>query len=306
MIQRLRCWQCLIALLVLLGLWACEPTESPTSSTPDPDVVDNESAAAPVQTLPELVDQLADGSPGPELVVLAPGSFTMGSPPDEPGRYPNEALHTVTLSKAFAISRFEITFDEYAHFVNDQGGKLPDDQDWGRGQRPVINISWRDALSYTDWLSAQTGQRYRLPTEAEWEYAARGGTQTAYWWGDSFDASKLNCYGCDPSMELSAPLPVGQFPANPFGLHDVLGNVWEWTCSNYSENYDGSEIACSARADDSNKTIRGGSYQNRATVTPRFGPQEQKLQPLRCAVRDHFHPDDRNDIAGFRVVREVQ
>ncbi|MCB1815901.1 MAG: SUMF1/EgtB/PvdO family nonheme iron enzyme, partial [Candidatus Competibacteraceae bacterium] len=94
--------------------------------------------------------------------------------------------------------------------------------------------------------------------------------------------------------------------ANAFGLYDVLGNVWEWTCSNYSEDYDGSETRCSEVADASNKAIRGGSYQNRPVVTARFTPQEGERHALRCAVRDYFYPDDRNDILGFRVVRTLQ
>jgi formylglycine-generating enzyme required for sulfatase activity len=301
MMQLSRPWHILITLPVLL--FACgDPTEPPQDT---PVVITTDMPSPQPVNETQLVDQLADGSNGPELVILKPGRFIMGSPPSEVGRYPNEVLHELTLDQPFAIGRYEITFDDYARFVDNQGGELPDDQEWGREQRPVINISWQDALAYTDWLSAQTGQRYRLPTEAEWEYAARAGTQTAYWWGEAFDPTQLNCYGCDPAMELSAPLPVGQFLPNPFGLYDVLGNVWEWTCSNYSEDYDGTENQCSPRAEDTTKTIRGGSYQNRPSVSPRFGPQDQTLRPLRSAVRDKFHPDDRNDIIGFRVVREI-
>lgn len=312
-------WLIIILLLILLGLclgfsfWWGGPTPSTsvtsgapaTSSTPQTNAGNTANTAAP-HVIEQLRDTLTSGDQGPELVLIPAGTFQMGSPDSEPGRYPNERLHTVTIEHTFAISRYEISFDEYALFAQTSGHPLPSDQDWGQKQHPVINVSWLDAMAYTDWLSTQTGQHYRLPTEAEWEYAARAGTQTAYWWGDTFKPAWLNCYGCDPNKELSTPLPVGQFPANAFGLYDVLGNVWEWTCSNYSEDYDGSETRCSEVADASNKAIRGGSYQNRPVVTARFTPQKGERHALRCAVRDYFYPDDRNDILGFRVVRTLQ
>ena len=252
-----------------------------------------------------LRDTLADGSSGPELVLISAGEFVMGSPDDEVGRYPNEQQHTVTIEQGFAIGRYEVTFEEYIVFAEASGRAVPDDQNWGRGQHPVINVSWRDALAYTEWLSQQTGQRYRLPTEAEWEYVARGGSQSAYWWGEEFKPEWVNCYGCNSKQEVSAPVPVGQFPANPFGVYDVLGNVWEFTCSNYVEEYDGSEMQCSDASDEANKSIRGGSYQNRAEVSARYSMQAEVFRPLRCAVRDKFFPEDHNDIIGFRVARDL-
>ena len=299
--------------LIALALWSfgsneqSETAVSGAAVSPDQSVTSNDNSS-PTDTMQAglvLRDTLADGSLGPELVVMAAGVFIMGSPDNERGRYSNEKQHPVSIDRAFAIGRFEVTFDEYSVFAEASGREIPDDQGWGRGQNPVINVSWRDALAYTEWLSKQTGQRYRLPTEAEWEYVARGGTQSAYWWGDDFKPEMLNCYSCNPSQEVSAPKPVGQFPVNPFGVYDVLGNVWELSCSNYSESYDGSETRCSDPSDDANKSIRGGSYQNRPEISSRYTMHEEIFHPLRCAVRDSFHPDDHNDIIGFRVVREL-
>lgn len=306
----------LIVLIVLViislgsALWLLSPhkmPDSPVSNAVNARSTDaNATETAAVPDDPYFHDTLADGAAGPELARIPAGEFQMGSPKNEPGRYDNEATRQVVIDQAFAIGRYEVTFDEYMQFARATDREIPDDHDWGYGQQPVINISFRDALAYTGWLSQQTGHEYRLPTEAEWEYAARGGTQTAYWWGKQFNPAMLNCYGCNPSQEISAPTPVGQFPANPFGLYDVLGNVWEWTCSNYSEQYDGQQLRCAPAHDKSNKAIRGASYQNRPEVEARFSMNGEVFHPLRVAVRDKIHPDDENDILGFRVVRELR
>ena len=149
---------------------------------------------------------------------------------------------------SWAIGRSEITFDDWAACVEAgacRGGQ--DDHGWGRGSRPVINVTWADANAYADWLSRLTGARYRLPSEAEWEYAARAGTSTAYWWGDKIGRGHANCRECDRRWGGRSTAPVASFPPNPFGLYDMNGNVWEWTGQCWSE-------PCRERV------IRGGSW----------------------------------------------
>src|SRR5262249_7834856 len=156
------------------------------------------------------------------------GRFKMGSPDDELDRSDSEGpQHAVTVAKPLAVSKFEVTFDDWdactAAFACAQ---VPDH--WGRGQMPVINVSWEDAKAYVAWLSQVTGKAYRLLSEAEWEYAARAGTTTRYSWGDDAVAGDANCDGCGGGWKLQQTAPAGTFKPNAFGLHDMHGNVWEW------------------------------------------------------------------------------
>ena len=178
------------------------------------------------------------------MVVVPSGSFRMGSPSNEPGRDDDEGpQRTVTISKSFAVGKFEVTWAEWGACVADGGcdGSGPEgaggDEAWGKGNRPVINVDWNDAKAYVRWLSRKTGETYRLLLEAEWEYAARAGTTTAYSWGSSFGPNKANCGGCGSRWENTAP--VGSFSANAFGLHDLHGNVWEWTEDCWNGSYSG-------------------------------------------------------------------
>lgn len=198
----------------------------------------------------------------PEMVVVPAGRFKMGV---------GSAARDVTIQRAFAVGKLEITFDEWAACVAGGGcssNRSPSDQDWGKGRRPVINVSWNDAKEYVAWLSRKTGQTYRLLTEDEWEYAARAGTTTQYWWGDKFDGSKAN-------NNASQTVPVGQYPANAFGLHDMHGNVREW---------------CEEAFDPSSRVVRGGSWAN-------------SILDLRSAYREGGEPDNRDTETGFRVAR---
>lgn len=211
----------------------------------------------------EFRDTLKDGSKGPEMVVIPAGEFMMGSPEDEGGRYDNERQHLVRIERPFAVGKYEVTFEEYDRFAEATGSKKPGDRGWGRGRRPVINVTWKDAKDYADWLSEQTGEAYRLPKEAEWEYAARAGTQTAYWWGNDIGSNNANCYNCGSRWDRKQTAPVGSFRANAFGLYDTAGNVWEWTCSVYDKNYGGAEQECYSknRADYGvPRVLRGGSW----------------------------------------------
>ena len=165
----------------------------------------------------------------PELVFIPAGSFRMGG-------------NKVSM-KSFYMGKYEVTFAEYDQFAEATGRDKPDDRGWGRGNRPVIKVSWHDATAYAKWLSEQTGGTYRLPTEAEWEYAARADTSSKYWWGNEIGSNNANCDGsCGDSFEYTSP--VGSFSANPFGLHDTAGNVWEWTCSEFKQRSDTKKTQC--------------------------------------------------------------
>ena len=243
-------------------------------------------------------DKLSDGSKGPKMVIIPAGSFVMGSPKSEAGRGIDEGPQHKVNIQSFALGKYEVTFDEYDKFVETINGKKPDDIGWGRGQRPVINVSWNDAKAYAKWLSDQTGKQYRLPTEAEWEYGARAGTTTRYNWGDNIDCSKARYdshYGkCENQRSTDK---VGSFPANPFGLFDVHGNVWEWNQDCYKNSSKGALNDGSARESASGircdyRVLRGGSWGN--------GPQG-----VRSANRDRSTYDYRSGIVGFRLARTL-
>ena len=245
----------------------------------------------------------------PEMVVVPAGSFTMGSLANEEVRSDAEGpQRKVTIARPFAVGKFEVTFAEWDACV--AAGRCkhnPGDQGWGRGKRPVIDVSWDDITKeYLPWLSRKTGKTYRLLTEAEWEYAARGVTSASapskrYWWGDQASHEYAN-YGkdqcCDGLKEgryqWVNTAPVGQFPANPFGLHDMHGNVWEWVQDCWNGSYTGapSEGSAWTTGDCGRRVLRGGSWY----VDP---------QNLRSASRDRFSPVFRLYGFGFRVGRTL-
>ncbi len=228
-------------------------------------------------------DRLRGGGLGPKMVRIPAGSFRMGDIQGG-GDSDEKPVHRVSVGK-FAMGMYEVTFAEYDKFADATGKSKPDDEGWGRGNRPVINVSWYDAIAYAKWLSNQTGKNYRLPTEAEWEYAARAGTETKYWWGNNLDRSKVN-YG----WNLHKTSPVGNYAANKFGLYDTSGNVWEWTCSEFYKKYNNREKQCVSNAN--RLSIRGGSWTNNA----RF---------VRSAYRNRDTPTGRYYDVGFRVSRLV-
>jgi len=237
---------------------------------------------------------------GPEMVFLPGGTFTMGSPADEAGRSNGEwPQHRVSIAP-FAIGRYEVTFEEYDVFARDTGRQLPDDRGWGRGRRPVIHVSWEDAQAYAAWLSKKTGKPYRLPTEAEWEYAARAGTATAYYWGNDarqacqFANVSENAFGCEDGFpERTAP--VGSFQANAFGLQDMLGNVWEWVADCWHDDYQG------APADGRSWEDKGACRSGRRVL--RGGSWFDVPDDVRAASRDWFNPVRRFNDLGFRLAR---
>jgi formylglycine-generating enzyme required for sulfatase activity len=229
------------------------------------------------------------------MIVVPAGKFKMGSPTGEPDRNVTEGpLHEVTIAM-FAASKFEVTFADWDACVFAAAcSQLPDS--WGRGAMPVINVSWRDAKQYVGWLSQLTGQEYRLLTEAEWEYAARAGTDTPYSWGADPASGDANCDGCGSHWDLKQTAPVGSLKPNPFGLYDMHGNVWEWVEDNWHENYIGAPNDGSSwlqGGDPDYRVVRGGSWRN-----------EREL--VRAAVRFKRNINVRFDTLGFRVARTIQ
>jgi formylglycine-generating enzyme required for sulfatase activity len=204
-------------------------------------------------------DVFRDCDACPEMVVVPAGTYVMGE--DKRHRYEKPA-HEVTIAKPFAIGRFELTFDEWeACHADGACEKNPDDHKWGRGRRPVMNISWFDARQYLGWISKKTGHTYRLPTEAEWEYAARAGTRTAYSWGEEPGKTNANCRTCAPHISHKT-YPVGKYEPNPWGLYDVHGNVWEWVEDCWHKSHAGAPADGSARSDGKcrYRVTRSGSW----------------------------------------------
>ena len=243
-------------------------------------------------------ERFSDCAECPELVVVPAGTFTMGSPSSEAVWFDEEgSQHRVTIPSPLAVGVYEVTFAEWDACVSAGGcgGYRPDDEGWGRGARPVVNVNWNDAQSYVRWLSSRTGASYRLLSESEWEYVARAGTRTRYWWGDSVGRNRANCDGCGSRWDNEQTAPVGSFRSNAFGLHDVSGNVWEWVedCSHRSyagAPSDGS--AWTSGGDCSLRVLRGGSWFNYPGL-------------LRSAHRDWDRAGRRVSYVGFRVSRTL-
>ena len=268
---------------------------TPPAPTAEDKTIDTNNATA---TTPVIKKKTATRLPfEPEMVRIPAGTFMMGSPESEKNRNPNEGpQHEVTIA-AFKMGKYEVTFEEYDAFAKATNRKLPNDRGWGRGKRPVINISWHDAQAYVQWLSEQTGKQYRLPTEAEWEYAARAGTQTRYWWGDDIGNNNALCWGCGIEWDGKPTAPAGSFKANAFGLHDTAGNVWEWVEDCWHENYTNAPTDDSAwldanGGDCSRRVVRGGSWDS--------GP-ERLLSASRARSNN---ARDANDIQGFRIAKD--
>ncbi|WP_394809753.1 SUMF1/EgtB/PvdO family nonheme iron enzyme [Nitrosomonas sp.] len=253
----------------------------------------------PTEEKPLLIEQPAVKQPSepkfpfePEMVRIPPGKFLMGS-----ADYDDEKpQHEVTIAYAFEISKYEVTFDEYDAFANATKRQLPSDSGWGRGKRPVINVSFNDAQAYVQWLSNKTGKQYRLPSEAEWEYSARAGTQTAYWWGNDIGRNNAVCMDCGSQWDNKQTAPVGSFNLNAFGLYDTAGNVWEWTQDCWHGNYqnapkDGSAWRDISGGDCSRRVVRGGSWGNYP-------------QNLRSARRSRDGTGAADVILGFRIARD--
>jgi formylglycine-generating enzyme required for sulfatase activity len=245
-------------------------------------------AATPAAPAPKM-GQIRDCNDCPELTAIPPGSFQMGSNDLYEFEKP---VHPVAI-RGFLLGTREVNFEEWDRCVNEGGCNYrPDDRGLGRGKRPVTDIHWNDANAYLAWLSARTGKRYRLPSESEWEYAARAGATTAYPWGQSVEKDRANCLGCNDQPRRSA-VASGQYPPNAFGLYDMAGNAAEWVADCWSENYrttprDGSAHVVPGCRE---RVLRGGSFNN----DPRY---------LRSAARFKYEADVRFYTNGLRVARE--
>ncbi|RWX51337.1 Formylglycine-generating enzyme, required for sulfatase activity, contains SUMF1/FGE domain, partial [Candidatus Electrothrix marina] len=228
-----------------------------------------------------------DHTTGPEMVLLSGGRFQMGDIQGT-GSEDERPVHEVNLD-TFAIGRYPVTFVEYDAFCEATGREKPNDQGWGRGYRPVINVGWQDAVDYCEWLSRETGQTYRLPTEAEWEYACRAGSESAWCFGD--DEKSLGEYAWYDKNSKNRTHPVGEKKANAWGLYDMHGNVWEWCQDWYDDEY---YAACHKQgvvknsigpSSGSDRVIRGGGWDG----NPWF---------VRSADRFRISPDRRSSGLG--------
>ena len=246
-----------------------------------------------------FTDELSSGGVGPEMVVIPAGRFRMGCVSRRECTGDQFPVHEVAIPQPFAVSKYEATFEEWDACVSGGGcdGYRPGDESWGRNRLPVINVSWDDAREYVAWLSGQTGAEYRLLNEAEWEYVARAGSQTAYSWGNDVGVNRANCGDyelqvletCGDRWENSSP--VGSFVPNAFGVHDMHGNVWEWVEDCWNDSFTGTPSSsawqfCRVRV------LRGGSWNS----NPRN---------LRSANRVRYTAGNRNYDIGFRVARTL-
>jgi formylglycine-generating enzyme required for sulfatase activity len=242
-------------------------------------------------------DSFTECTDCPEMIVVPAGSFAMGSPASEPGHKPSEdPQHTVTIGKAFAVAKLELTFAEWdtcaAHGNCDA---RVSDGGFGRNGQPVINVTWQDAQRYAAWLSALTGKPYRLLSEAEYEYAARAGTTTAYPWGAAIGKNNTVCVGCGSQYDGKQPAPAGSFAASPFGLGDMIGNVWEWVEDCVHSDYSGAPV-------DGSAWITGGNCESRVA---RGGTWNVVPPSVRSASRLFITSRSVYFNLGFRVARTL-
>jgi formylglycine-generating enzyme required for sulfatase activity len=241
----------------------------------------------------------------PQMVVVPAGQFTMGSPEVPMSDLPNitvqqivasvQPQHEVTIPAAFAVSKNEITFDEWDTSVADGHCAKVDDYGFGRGQQPVIGVSLSGAQCYVAWLSKMTGKTYRLLSEAEYEYAARAGTQTAYPWGDQAGTNNADCKDCGSQWDGVKPAPVGSFPPNAFGLNDMAGNVFEWVADCWHDSYQSAPTDGSpwlTGGDCTRRAIRGGCY---------YYPSTTVMSAFRYWAKDNTW----GTTLGFRVARAL-
>ncbi len=264
--------------------------ELPAMPTPEraPESVPEPSAPVVLGT---VGDRLSDGSTGPPMVLLKGGEFTMGRRRALPNDDAGPAREV--LLDGFLIGATEVTFEEYDRFVDATGRRSPNDFGWGRGRRPVVDVSWEDARAYAQWLSRRTDKRYRLPSEAEWEYAAAAGTRASFWWGYETGRGRAACFDCGSEWDNRSSAPVGSFYPNPLGLQDTAGNVMEWVEDCYHPNYFGAPLSGQPRG--------GGSCRFRVA---RGGAFNKPAKSMRATTRNRFAPETRINYLGFRLARD--
>jgi formylglycine-generating enzyme required for sulfatase activity len=225
------------------------------------------------------------------MIPIEAGRFTMGKaraiPSDDRG-----PAHTVNLG-GYLIGAYEVTFEDYDRYARATAGRLPGDYGWGRGRRPVVDVSFSDAVAYARWLTEQTGHAYRLPSEAQWEYAAAAGSRTNYWWGFRPGEGRAVCFDCGSMWDNRSTAPAGSFASNPLGLYDTAGNVMEWVADCYRPGYEG------APADGSAVTAEGCRYR-----VARGGAFNKPARSMGSTVRHRFDPATKLNMLGFRVARD--
>ena len=269
---------------VLLGYRTWEDTVA-HGSTPTRHEVTLEPGIA------EFADRLNNGDTAPTMVLVASGQFRMGCLANAGCRDNEVPARAVEFAAPFALSKFEVTFNDYDRFTEATGRpRAKNPRGWQRGNWPVVNVSWQDAAAYAEWLSVETNRTYRLPSEAEWEYAARAGTSSAYSWGDAVGSAQANCNGCGSRWDNMSPAAVGSFDANRWGLHDMQGNVWEWVQDCQRSDYSGApnNAAPYEEGDCKRRVLRGGSYSNSPTL-------------IRASIREWEDVSLRVIDVGFRV-----
>ncbi len=270
-------------------------------------------AAADRPPVPGAGEVFRDCPHCPEMVVVPAGSFAMGTPSSKGDRDNEGPVHRVEIRSAFAVGVYEVTRGEFSRFASAVGhamenpcwraksrGWLPSEMDWRdpgfpqTDDHPAICVSWEDARAFAGWLSRETGRDYRLLSESEWEYTARAGTSTPVWWGGDIGRNRANCRECGSRWDDEGTAPVGSFAANGFGLHDVHGNVWEWTRDCWNEGYEGAPGDGRAWEDGdcSRRAVRGGAWIDRP-------------EHIRSAVRGGVETGNRFDVLGFRVARTL-
>jgi formylglycine-generating enzyme required for sulfatase activity len=271
---------------------AKKPADSvPASATPAPDAARPLTGPAPTQPSAHKAGADIQDCPAcPVLAAVPAGSFTMGSNSSDPSEKP---AHRLTIARPFAIGRTEVTVQQWNACV--EAGACPRVADTQRAPKlPAGDISWDDAQVYVKWLSKVSGKPYRLPTEAEWEYAARGGAASRYWWGEDMKRGAANCRECGEPWQEAAPAPAGSFSANGYGLHDMSGSLWEWVQDCWHSSY--KNAPADARAWEEafcrQRVIRGGSWRDGASYMP-------------ASTRFKYDASVRHSQNGFRVARDL-
>ncbi|WP_442856503.1 SUMF1/EgtB/PvdO family nonheme iron enzyme [Burkholderia sp. WSM2230] len=264
----------------------------PAASTTAPSAPPVPLAAQKPSARPAAASESRDCAACPIMIALPAGSFSMGSNSDDPSEKP---VHHVTIGAPFAIGKYEVTVEQWnACVAANACPKLTPETNANKAA-PARDLSWDDAQQYVQWLARTTGKPYRLPTEAEWEYAVRGGTTTAYWWGDQMRKGNANCKDCGEPWHKEGPEAAGSFAANPYGLYDMNGSVWEWTADCWHNSYQSAPVdgrawenpGCDMRV------IRGGSWREGGGY-------------MLSATRFKYSAGVRQSQDGLRVVKDLK
>jgi len=264
---------------------------APAAKPKQPVITKPEPTPTPAPVAAHGTKGIRDCDSCPEMVVLQPGAFVMG---DNHGDRSERPAHRVNISRPYAIGKYEVSMAQWNACVQANACKSIASHAGSQDKSPATDISWTDAQHYTDWLSKVTGQKYRLPTEAEWEYAARAGTASRYWWGDKMKPGMANCKDCGGDWSNDAPVNIDALPANPFGIHGMNGGAWEWVEDCWHNSYDGAPADGSAwiSSDCRENVIRGGSWRNDSTYA-------------HSASRFTYDTGVRYILNGFRVAKTL-